>query len=93
MVLERIAELKTLSTDVTKSTTDVANYDKEFTALKAQLTSVAAEKFNGVAIFGGGSLTVETSEDGSQTLNVTAKAEIKNLVGFRMRQAPCHQAR
>ena len=78
-VLERIAELKTLSTDVTKSSTDVANYDKEFTALKAELTSVSAEKFNGVAIFGGGSLTVETSEDGSQTLNVS-KADIATNV-------------
>ena len=70
-VLERIAELKTLSTDVTKSATDVANYDVEFTALKAQLTSVAAETFNGVTLFGGTTLTVETSEDGSQTLDIT----------------------
>ena len=70
-VLERIAELKTLSTDVTKSASDIANYDTEFTALKAQLTSVTAEKFNGVALFGGGSLTVETSEDGSQTLAIS----------------------
>ncbi len=70
-VLNRISELKTLSTDVTKSATDVANYDTEFTALKAQLTSVTAEKFNGVALFGGGSLNVQTSEDGSQTLAVT----------------------
>ena len=70
-VLERISELKTLSTDVTKSATDVANYDVEFAALKAQLTSITAEKFNGVALFGGGSLTVETSEDGSQTLAVS----------------------
>ena len=78
-VLERIAELKTLSTDVTKSASDVANYDKEFTALKAQLTSVAAEKFNSVALFGGGSLTVETSEDGSQTLAVS-KADLATNV-------------
>ena len=33
-VLNRISELKTLSTDVTKSATDVANYDTEFTALQ-----------------------------------------------------------
>jgi flagellin len=70
-VLERIAELKTLSTDVTKSATDIANYDVEFTALKAQLTSITAEKFNGVDLYGGGSLTVQTSEDGGQTLAIT----------------------
>ena len=70
-VLERIAEIKTLSEDVTKSTTDVANYDSEFTALKAELTSLAAGTFNSVSLFGGGSLTVNTSEDGVQTVSVT----------------------
>jgi flagellin len=70
-VLERIAELKTLSTDATKTTSDVANYDSEFTALKAQLTSLAADKFNGVALFGGGTLSVTTSEDATQSMNIT----------------------
>ena len=70
-VLERIAELKTLSTDVTKSATDVANYDTEFTALKAELTNLTSNTFNGVALFGGGALTVATSEDGAQTLDIT----------------------
>ena len=70
-ILERIAELKTLSTDVTKSASDIANYDTEFSALKAELTNQTTNTFNGVALFGGGSLTVQTSEDGAQTLAVT----------------------
>ena len=70
-VLERIAELKTLSTDVTKTASDIANYDTEFTALKAELTNQTTNTFNGVALFGGGTLTIETSEDGAQTLDVT----------------------
>ena len=70
-VLNRISELKLLSTDVTKSASDVANYDSEFTALKAQLTGTAAATFNGVALFGGGSLVVGISEDAAQTQNVT----------------------
>ena len=70
-VLERIAELKTLSTDVTKSATDVANYDTEFTALKAELTNLSTNTFNSVALYGGGALTIATSEDGSQTLDIT----------------------
>ena len=73
-VLERISELKTLSTDVTKSASDVANYDTEFTALKSQLTSLATGSFNGVALFGGGTLAVGTSEDGTQSLNITQAA-------------------
>lgn len=70
-VLNRISELKTLSTDVTKSSTDIANYDAEFTALKAQLTSLASGTFNGIALFGSGTLSVTTTEDGSQSLNIT----------------------
>jgi flagellin len=70
-ILERIAELKTLSTDVTKSASDIANYDTEFTALKLELTNQTTNTFNGVDLFGGGTLTIETSEDGAQTLDVT----------------------
>lgn len=70
-VLNRMSELKTLSTDVTKSASDVANYETEFTALKAQLTDLAGETFNGVSLFGGGSLTVATSEDGAQSFDIT----------------------
>jgi flagellin len=70
-VLTRVSELKTLASDVTKSTTDVANYDAEFTALKAQLTSLSSGTFNGVSLFGGGTLSVTTSEDGSQSMSIT----------------------
>ena len=78
-ILNRVSELKTLSTDVTKSATDIANYDAEFTALKAQLTSNTAATFNGVALFGGGTLAVGVSEDGAQTLNIT-KANLATAV-------------
>ena len=72
-VLNRISELKTLSEDVTKSLSDKANYQVEFAALQSQLTSLAAEKFNGVALFGGAATTLEvaTSEDGAQTFDIT----------------------
>ena len=70
-ILSRISELKTLSTDVTKSTTDVANYDSEFTALKGELTNITSAQFNGVNLFGGGTLSVGISEDGSQTQSIT----------------------
>ncbi len=78
-VLNRISELKTLSTDVTKSASDVANYDTEFTALKAQLTSLATGTFNSVTLFGGTTLSVTTSEDGTQSLNIT-KADLATNV-------------
>jgi flagellin len=71
-VLERVAELKTLAQDPTKSSTDVGNYDTEFTQLKAQLTSLAAEKFNGINLFNN-ALTAQVSEDGSQTVALSNK--------------------
>jgi flagellin len=71
-ILNRISELKTLYTDPTKNSSDKANYDSEFTALQAQLKSIAQEKFNGVSQFGSGTgLTVAVTEDGSTTSAVT----------------------
>ncbi|CAM2820951.1 flagellin [Rariglobus hedericola] len=75
-VIERIGELKVLATDPTKSATDIANYDTEFSQLKLQLTSLAAEKFNGINLFNN-ALTAQVSEDGSQTVALSAK----NLAG------------
>ncbi len=76
-VLERIAELKTLSTDVTKTTSDVANYNAEYTALKSQLSNLTQDKFNGVSMFTSTALTatVNTSEDGTQSMSIT-KADL-----------------
>jgi flagellin len=71
-VLDRISELKTLFTDPTKNATDKANYDAEFQQLGLQLESIAAEKFNGVNVFNN-ALTTSVSEDGSQTVSLTAK--------------------
>ncbi len=79
-VLNRISELKLLSTDVTKSASDVANYDAEFTALQNQLTSTTAAQFNSVNLFGGATLVVGISEDASQTQNITV-ADLATAVG------------
>lgn len=73
-VLDRISELKTLYADPTKNSDDLANYDAEFTQLQEQLTSLTGETFNGVALFGSeAGLTVQVSEDGTQTVDLTAK--------------------
>ena len=84
-VLQRISELKLLSTDVTKSASDIANYNAEFLALQSQLTSTAAGTFNGVALFAAGAvattLAVGVSEDGAQTLNISQSA-LSNAVGL-----------
>jgi flagellin len=50
--LERMSELAVLYQDVTKSTSDLANYATEFTALSTQLGSIATGTFNGNNLFG-----------------------------------------
>jgi len=50
-IVDRMAELKSLSLDVMKSGSDVANYDTEFGALQRQLYQIGAETFNGVSLF------------------------------------------
>ncbi len=73
-VLQRISELRVLYDDVTKSGTDKANYNTEFTALQAQLTANAGEKFNGVALFGSTAIgNVAVTEDGATTVSVAAR--------------------
>lgn len=72
-VLDRISELRTLYDDPTKNATDKANYDSEFTALKEQLTAVAGETFNGVALFGSTSLTTKVTEDGATSVTLAGR--------------------
>ena len=50
-IVDRMAELKSLSLDVMKSPSDVANYDTEFGALQRQLYQLGAETFNGISLF------------------------------------------
>lgn len=74
-ILDRMSELKMMHQDVTKSAEDKTNYQTEFKALQAQLGNLAAEKFNGVALFdaagAGTDLGVVINEDATQTVNVT----------------------
>ncbi len=80
-VLDRISELWTMHQDPTKNTTDKENYDAEFKQLQKQLSSLASETFNGVALFGSAGTagtgavveSVKVSEDANQTVAISAK--------------------
>jgi flagellin len=50
-VVDRIAELKAMSTDATKNSLDLLNYDEEFQVLRQQLLDLQNEKFNGISLF------------------------------------------
>ncbi len=72
-IVSRMSELATLALDVTKTTGDLALYSAEYTNLSAQLLSMTSEAFNGISLFvgGGGTLTVRTSEDATQSMGIT----------------------
>ena len=78
-IVDRMAELKALSQDVLKNTSDIANYNAEFQNLQVQLKDMAATKFNGVSLFGTGAVfgsdntnkkSIVTSADGETNVSI-----------------------
>jgi len=65
-ILDRMSELKVMSLDPTKNSSDLANYDTEFTQLQSQLSNIKSEDFNGIGLFNpSNNLTVYTTESGN----------------------------
>ena len=65
-VLTRMAELASLAQDVTKSTSDVANYQTEYASLITQIADLGTESFNGINLVDSTSaLAVVSKEDGT----------------------------
>ena len=72
-VLDRMGELKTLYADPTKSSSDLSNYDSEFSELRSQLIDLATEKFNTVTLFGSSALSVPVTEDGQTSVSLLGR--------------------
>lgn len=80
-ILDRMSELRTLYSDVTKSANDKSNYDTEFVALRDQLVDVTSETFNGINLFGdsSSSLSVVTTENAGNTVSIDQAALASNV--------------
>jgi flagellin len=61
--LSRMSELSVLAQDVTKTTSDRALYQQEFTALGNYIQNVSTKDFNGVSLFNGSTLNVTTDSE------------------------------
>ena len=46
-----MSELRVMAQDITKNSSDIENYSKEFVELQSQLNQVSKEKFNGISLF------------------------------------------
>ena len=62
--LDRLSTLAINAQDVTKTGTDLANYQAEFTTLSNYITSASTKDFNGVSLFSGAALNVTVDSDG-----------------------------
>jgi flagellin len=69
--LDRMSELAVLAQDVTKTTSDLALYDKEYQKLNSYITDVASKDFNGVSLFSGTDLGV-TDDSDANTVSMNA---------------------
>ena len=77
-IMDRMAELKSLSQDVLKNSSDIANYNSEFKSLQVQLFQIALTKFNGVSMFGAGTSAVfggGSSQDVTISIFTSANGE------------------
>jgi len=68
--LTRMSELTVSAQDVTKTTSDRALYQQEFSTLQGYISDVSSKDFNGVSLFNGNTLKVTTDGDGT-TFNNT----------------------
>ena len=50
-ILDRMSELRSFADDVTKNSSDIANYNTEFQQLRNQLNNIVGEQFNGISLF------------------------------------------
>jgi len=74
-ILNRVSELETLYGDQTKNSSDLANYDSEFSQLQAELTSLGNSTFNNVSLFGTAPVTVAVTDDLASASAVTLTGE------------------
>jgi len=96
-IVDRMAALRSMYDDVTKSEIDKANYGTEFQSLRVQLYDATQSKFNGVSLFStaqwgsgtnaaGDTIEVLTSERGSSG-SVVSLAKIQVLSAVTIRSA------
>ena len=85
-ILNRLSELATLALDVTKTSDDTTLYDTEAQELVTALGDLEDETFNGIALLDGASLTVNTSENGVQSVDIDA-ADVSAISGITIELA------
>jgi flagellin len=79
--LDQMATLAVESQDVTKTDSERADYQKEFSTLAGYITDTGTKDFNGVSLFSGASLNVTTDGNGTVFSMATADLGSKTVTG------------
>ena len=75
-ILSRMVELKGLSDDVMKNSSDIQNYNREFQDLQQQIYGMSEVKFNGVSMFA----TTATNGNAAVFNNLSQNLQLDNTV-------------
>lgn len=79
-MISRASELKHQFHDVTKNSSDKANYDEEFREIQLQLRELQQQKFNGVSLFASGNVkSLASSSNHASILKVDHLDHSKSL--------------
>jgi flagellin len=85
-IVDRIGELKAMSTDATKNSGDIQNYNEEYQQLRQQLACLQSEEFNGISMFTTTQGVTDSTKEGvfniytSDRVNAT-DAPVVNMAG------------
>jgi flagellin len=82
-IVNRMAELKTMSMDVTKNNSDNENYSKEFRELQSQLSQLRLEKFNGISLFSDAAADTSTNSNASASFSFVDETNNSSSVTYR----------
>ena len=77
-VVDRIGELKAMSNDPTKNSTDLQNYNEEYQVLRDQLNDLQFERFNGISMFNTSQGATDGTKDGVFKVWTTDQGDVNN---------------
>ena len=77
-VVDRIGELKAMSNDPTKNSTDLQNYNEEYQVLRDQLNDLQFERFNGISMFNTSQGATDGTKEGVFQVWTTDQGDINN---------------
>ena len=78
-ILSRMAELRTMASDITKNTSDIENYSKEFVELQSQLNQIKRQQFNGISLFAVNDMTRNHFNPSYPEVNVNGNVYSRTL--------------